>query len=271
VLEGNLGGQCRSTGFTTLAGQAVIALRNARLFTEVRNGHQQLKELSQRLLEMQETDRRHIARELHDEVGQILTGLQITLEMAGHAADQHLNSTLANALALVNDLMGHIRRLSLDLRPSLLDDLGLFPTFLWYFERYTATTGVHVHFHHDGLAGQRFVPQVETAAYRIVQEALTNVARHAKVDQALVYACCIPDALLLKIHDTGRGFDPGTAMRAGTANGLMGMRERVSLLGGALSIESRAGTGTCIIAELRLEAISDHGSPHDRYNDRPDR
>jgi signal transduction histidine kinase len=147
--------------FTTLAGQAVIALQNARLFTEVRNGHQQLKELSHRLLEVQETDRRHIARELHDEVGQILTGLQITLEMTGHSSDKQANMTLANAQALVNDLIRHVRRLSLDLRPSLLDDLGLLPTFLWYLERYSSTTGVHVHFHHDGLEGKRFLPQVE--------------------------------------------------------------------------------------------------------------
>ena len=239
--------------FNTLAGQAVIALKNARLFEEVRKGHAQLKELSHRLLDVQETDRRHIARELHDEVGQVLTGLQMTLEMAGRSPHEEAGIKLAKAQSLVNDLIRRVRGISLDLRPSMLDDLGLLPTLLWHIERYTSITEVKVDFCHDGLENKRFISQVETSAYRIVQEALTNIARHARVDRATVYIWCMPDTLILKVQDDGAGFDPQAAPRNGKTDGLTGMRERAKLLGGELNIESASGTGTCIIAELPLQ------------------
>jgi signal transduction histidine kinase len=238
--------------FTTLAGQSAIALQNARLFEEVRTGHAQLRDLSRRLLDVQETDRRHIARELHDEIGQTLTGLQLTLEMISRLPSQEASSRLDKAQLLINDLIRRVRGLSLNLRPSMLDDLGLLPALIWHIERYTSSTGVEVKFNHNGLEGKRFTPRLETSAYRIVQEALTNIARHTGVKQAMVHAWCMPDTLILEIQDEGAGFDVEKAIRTGKANGLTGMRERTMLLGGKLSIESTPGAGTCVIAELPL-------------------
>ena len=97
-----------------------------------------------------------------------------------------VGDSLAQARGLVNELMARVRKLSLDLRPAMLDDLGLLPTLLWHIEHYTAQTHVKVNFKHSGLEKQRFAPEVETAAYRVVQEALTNVARHANVHEATV-------------------------------------------------------------------------------------
>jgi len=163
---------------------------------------------------------------------------------------EEARTKLEKAQLLVNDLIKRVRGLSLDLRPSMLDDLGLLPTLLWHLDRYTSTTGVEVNFNHHGIEGKRFQPQVETAAYRIVQEALTNVARHARVTQATVHVGCMADTLILEIQDDGAGFDSETAIRAGNSTGLTGMRERTILLGGALNIDSTPGSGTCIIAQL---------------------
>jgi signal transduction histidine kinase len=238
--------------FTTLGGQAAIALQNARLFEEVRAGHVQLRDLSRRLLEVQEAEHRHIARELHDEIGQILTGLKLTLELSGRLSTQEASVKLAEAQALLDDLITRTRRLSLDLRPSMLDDLGLFPALRWHFERYSSVTQVNVTFNHSGLEGKRFAPQLETAAYRIVQEAMTNVARHSGVKQVMIDVCSDQDTLTIEIEDKGVGFDPGAAMRAGKASGLTGVRERTMLLGGRLKLESAPGTGTSLTVEFPL-------------------
>ncbi len=243
--------------FTTLGGQAAIALQNARLFEEVRASHVQLRDLSRRLLEVQEAEHRHIARELHDEIGQILTGLKLTLELSCRLPTEEAGVKLAKAQALLDDLITRTRRLSLDLRPSMLDDLGLFPTLRWHFERYSSTTQVNVTFNHSGLEGKRFAPQLETAAYRIVQEAMTNVARHAGVKQVMIDVCSDQDTLSIEIEDKGVGFDAGAAMRAGRASGLTGIRERTMLLGGTLKLESAPGTGTSVTVEFPLGGSSE--------------
>src|SRR5262249_34961918 len=123
---------------------------------------------------LEEAERRHIAKELHDEVGQSLTALKLRLQVAG--ADEQV----VQARALVDELLTRVSNLSLGLRPAMLDDLGLLPALVWLFDRYTSQTRVQVQFAHAGLEG-RVSPVVETAAFRIVQEALTNVARHAAV------------------------------------------------------------------------------------------
>jgi len=153
---------------------------------------------------------------------------------------------------MVNELMALVRDLSLDLRPAMLDDLGLLPTLLWHFDRYTAQTDVGVTFKHIGLEGRRFAPEVETAAYRIVQEALTNVARHAGVSEVAVRLWADQETLGVQIEDRGTGFDPEAALAAGDTTGLAGMRERAVLLGGQLTVESASGAGTCVRAELPL-------------------
>ncbi len=162
-----------------------------------------------------------------------------------------VTASLGEAQALVNELMALVRDLSLDLRPAMLDDLGLLPTLLWHFERYTAQTSVCVTFKHSGLEG-RFAPEVETAAYRIVQEALTNVARHAGVSEVTVRLWADQDTLGVQIEDQGTGFDPEAALAASATTGLAGMRERAVLLGGQLTVESAPGAGTHVTAELPL-------------------
>lgn len=236
----------------SLAAQAAVAIQNAHLFEQVRAGRERLQALSRRLVEVQEAERRHTALELHDEVGQILTGLKLTLEASTRLPADKSRASLEEAKALLNELIMRVDNLSLDLRPAMLDNLGLLPTLLWHFERYTSQTNVRVTFRHAGLEGRRFVPEVETAAYRIVQEALTNVARHADVSEVTVRAWADQDVLAVQIEDQGAGFDPESMLATGETTGLAGMRDRAVLLGGKLTLESAPGTGTRLIAEFPL-------------------
>jgi len=155
--------------------------------------------------------------------------------------------------------MNRVRQLSLDLRPTMLDDLGLLPTLLWYLERYTAQTDIRVDFGHGGLEG-RFAPPVETTVFRIVQEALTNVARHAGVSEVKVHLWVQQNVLRVRVEDRGAGFEPELAMSAALSSGLTGMRERAALLGGRFTIESAPGAGTCLTAELPLGGATTGGA-----------
>lgn len=229
-----------------------IAIANAQLFGEVRAARERLRNLSRRLVEMQEADRRHIARELHDEIGQALTGLKLVLAMGASLPADAARQSYADAQELISDLLARVREMSLDLRPAILDDLGLLPTLVWYMERYTARTGVRVTFKHTVLEGRRFAPEVETGAYRVVQEALTNVARHAGVREATVRLWAGENCLGAQVEDRGKGFDPEATLAAGLSGGLSGMRERAELLGGRLMVESSPGLGTLVAAEFPL-------------------
>jgi PAS domain S-box-containing protein len=243
---------------SAFASQAAIALENARLFEEVRAAHERLRALSHRLVEVQEAERRHIARELHDEVGQVLTGLKLVLEMSAQLPADRIRDGLGEAQALVNELMTQVRELSLELRPAMLDDLGLLPALLWQFERYAARTHVHVSFGQTGVE-RRFPTDVETAAYRIVQEALTNVARHAAVSEVMVRLWADQDSLHVQVEDQGSGFDVEASQAAAGGGGLSGMYERAALLGGQLTIESAPGAGTCLTAALPLGRAAGQG------------
>jgi PAS domain S-box-containing protein len=209
----------------------------------------QLQALSRRLLDAQENERRHIARELHDEVGQNLTALKLSLEMLARTSAPQAGTALTDARALVNKLIAQVRNLSLDLRPGLLDDLGLVPVLVWHFQRYMARTNVRVAFEHTGL-DQRLPPAVETAAYRIVQEALTNVARHAGVTEATVRLWLEGGVLGVQVEDLGAGFDAENLPATRSSSGLVGMRERAHLLGGQLTVDAAPGAGTRVTAEL---------------------
>jgi signal transduction histidine kinase len=136
----------------------------------------------------------------------------------------------------------------------MLDDLGLLPALLWFFERYESQTGVHVDLKHSGLE-QRLAPSIETAAYRIVQEALTNVARHSGVSEVQVRLLVREEQLTVSVEDQGAGFEP-EAVSAMTSSGLTGMRERVFLAQGQLTIQSAKGAGTRILAELPLSDLA---------------
>jgi PAS domain S-box-containing protein len=237
--------------------------------TERRLANRHLQHLSRQLVQVQEAERRGIARELHDEVGQVLTGLKLSLETAVRRPPEEAGDHMNRALSLVNELMAHVSDLSLDLRPAMLDDLGLLPALLWHFDRYSRQTGVRVDFEHTG-AERRFPQEVETAAYRVVQEALTNVARHAGVNHVTVRLWAVHDLLGAQILDRGRGFAPDAVRASAETAGLTGMTERVSLVGGRLTIESAPGSGACLTAEIPLtpsaaeemEAPSEQHDPH---------
>jgi signal transduction histidine kinase len=204
------------------------------------------------LLEIQEAERQHLARELHDEIGQLLTSLRLLLRLNGDSPAEALKARFEPARVIVDDLLGRVRGLSFDLRPTDLDQLGLLPALLAFFERYTAQTGVLVNFKHQGV-DRRFAPQVETGAYRIVQEALTNTARHAGVAGVTVLVWTDADKLHLQIDDRGRGFNPEAVLKTPRSGGLIGMQERIMLLGGRMNIESSPGSGTTITAELPFD------------------
>jgi PAS domain S-box-containing protein len=220
---------------------------------ELRATSQQLQDLSRRLVALQEAERRHLARELHDEIGQMLTGLNLLLETGSAFSHMALVARLREALVVVTDITARVRTLSLDLRPSMLDDLGLLPALLWHFERYTAQTQVRVAFKHRGL-DQSLDPLLAIAVYRVVQEALTNVARHAHVGEVVVAVWITGRQVVVSIEDQGHGFDLEAALAARRSSGLAGMQERVALLGGRMMIDSAPGQGTRVLAELPLSA-----------------
>ena len=232
-----------------VADRLAVALQNARLFEGARDARFRLEAVSMRLVDVQESERRRIARELHDEIGQALTGLKLQLEMsaAGAGATDGLRSACLTAQRLIEQ----VRDLSLDLRPAMLDDLGLVPALLWHFERYTARTGVRIKLLHDGL-GDRMAANVETAAYRIIQEGLTNIARHARIHEAVVRVRRTASTIEFEIVDRGIGFNPAVT-DLNLSTGLSSMRERTTLLGGTFRISSAPEAGTIIHASLPLD------------------
>ncbi len=205
-------------------------------------------------MEAQEAERRHIALELHDEIGQSLTALKLMLDTRASLLTEGSESNLNEAKNLVRDLLERVRDLSLDLRPPMLDDLGLLPTLLWFFGRYTDQTHVKVEFNHNILS-KRFPPRVEIAAFRIVQESLTNVARYAAVDRATVRLKADQHVLKVEVQDQGRGFDPRTQLTSNIGIGLAGMRERARSLKGQFQVVSAPGSGTRLTAILPLEDV----------------
>jgi PAS domain S-box-containing protein len=217
---------------------------------ETQRGYRQrLQVLSRRLAEVQEAERRRVARELHDEIGQHLTVLKLTLQALRDRPAGADSDRLSGALATVDDLMHRVRSLSLDLRPTMLDDLGLLPALLWLIERFGQQPGVQVDFEHWGLGG-RLDGEVETTVYRIVQEALTNVARHGRTDHAQVRVWADGCSVGLQVQDSGCGFELESVLEDRDKCGLTGIRERVLLLGGELTIDSQPGRGTCLTAWL---------------------
>jgi PAS domain S-box-containing protein len=213
---------------------------------------ERLQVLSNRLIEVQEAERRYLAQELHDEIGQSLTGIKLALDMMIKLPSGNMESCLNEVQKMVQELLRRVRSMSLDLRPSMLDDLGLLPALLWHFDRFTTQTNIRVKFRHDGL-NTRFRPEVETAAYRIAQEALTNVARHACINNVDVLFKAGREKLVIQIEDKGVGFDYASARASGDSVGLKGMNERLSMLGGKMTIDSSPGAGTKLTATIPLE------------------
>ena len=209
-----------------------------------------LKFFSRRLIEVQEEERRAIARELHDEIGQSLTALKLSVEIIADSLPSEHADNIRPIEESLGELLSIVRNISLDLRPAMLDELGLVKTLLWYFERYTSQTGISVDFIQTG-ADRRFNQQSEIALYRITQEAMTNVARYAEVMCVLVEFIIERDRVTVRIKDEGRGFAIENTVSSGS--GLSIMRERAIISKGTFSLSSAPGKGTEITVEIPLQ------------------
>jgi PAS domain S-box-containing protein len=219
--------------------------------TERKYAEERLAALSRRLLEVQEEERRNIALELHDEIGQSLNALKLMLDRLARSMDGERQSALSESSSLTGEILERVRRFSLELRPKMLDDLGLLSTLVWYFHHYTDRTGIQVDFKHTGL-NREFGRELSSNVYRLVQEALTNVARHAGTDKVTVQVSIGKELLTMRIEDRGVGFDLAS-LPAGSSSGLEGMRERARLLGGSVTIDTSPGYGTRLLLEVPLE------------------
>ncbi len=242
--------------FTTMGKEVGVMIQNARLFEQVLMGRQRLQILSQQLIEVQENERRHIARELHDEIGQALTALKVNLQTLGRLQNpEELGPHIQESITIVDRSIQQVRNLSLDLRPSLLDDLGIVSALRWYIDRQAQRAGFEAQF----LATPpelRLPADLETTCFRIVQEALTNVVRHAHAQRVRIEIRKQPEVLLLTVLDDGIGFDlreVGQRSAGDTSLGLLGMHERVQLVGGRIEISSHPEWGTEIQVEFPLD------------------
>jgi len=212
------------------------------------------KYLSQ-IIEAQENERRRISRELHDEIGQALTAIKFNLDMIDKELPQTYPSVrgrLGDAKSLSNQTITAMRQLSMDLRPTMLDELGLIPTLRWYAQNFSKRLGIDSQFQAIGFE-EKLLPQIETAFYRIVQEALNNIAKHAKANRIEISLEQRDSTIYASIIDNGKGFDLHKVLHPESPErgfGIIGMQERISLLGGKIDIQSRPGFGTQIHIEV---------------------
>jgi signal transduction histidine kinase len=224
---------------------------NRSLEAQVRTRTGELQALSMRLLRVQEDERRTIARELHDHLGQLLTGLRFQLEAAHQAAPPQLQGPLKESLGTSDEIIRYLREMTQQLRPRVLDDLGLAPALEWHLSLFQRQTGITVTLD-VSLPPSRLPGELETAVFRVVQEALTNVARHAGTTAANVTLTHGGNQLIVEITDRGRGFDVDAVQARRDSLGLTGLCERVILAGGRPEIFSRVGQGTRIHATFPL-------------------
>ena len=227
----------------------------ARRTRALASANQLLKRLSARLMETQEGERRRIARELHDQTGQALTALKMNLEAIRTSSEDHpTNLKVVESVDIVDGLLEQIRNLALDLHPAVLDDFGLPAALRCYARRLAQRGGLQLDLGVADLA-ERLPPAIETTCFRVAQEALTNVVRHARARRVAVELRSDGVTARLLVRDDGVGFDAAAGPADGPADrhlGLLSMRERVALAGGDIVIASKTGTGTEIAVSFPL-------------------
>jgi signal transduction histidine kinase len=229
-----------------------------------------IRSFSRRLEEAHEVERRHLARELHDQIGQELTAAKINTAMLRSTAPSDLTARLDENATILDRLLQQTRQISLDLRPPLLDDLGLVPALRWYVDQQAERAGLAAKFSADPLADD-VPPHIQIVCFRLAQEAITNVVRHAHAKMLTVELRRADSALRLLVRDDGGGFDMTMAearAERGACLGLLGMKERAALAGGSARIISSLGKGSTVeillpldIAESALETrnrLGDH-------------
>ncbi len=213
------------------------------------------RQRASQIINAQEEERKRIARELHDETSQVLTSLLISLAVLEETTStEEARQRISDTRTLAHQTLRAIRSLSIDLRPSALDDLGLLPALRWYLKEYQQKCSIEVDFFSTGLK-DRLPAEMETALYRIVQECLTNTARHSNAHKVQVTLCEDPDAVRATIRDNGAGFDyPALLKTPGQERGLglAGMQERAVLLNGKLDIHTIPGKGTTVNVSIPL-------------------
>jgi PAS domain S-box-containing protein len=228
---------------------AMLELRVAERTAELGSATVRARTLAQRLFEVQEAERRAVAQDLHDEIGQVLTALKLNLQQIQREGKDTRSSIKLNESVEISDqLLTRVRSLALDLRPSLLDDLGLVPALRWYATRQAERAGWALQLHMDENPLALTAPR-SIACFRVVQEAMTNIVRHARAKSVSFSLSVAPEQVCVVVQDDGCGFDVA-AMRVraqqGLSMGLLGMEERVSLVGGAMRIRSTIGQGTSL-------------------------
>ncbi|HEU0003769.1 MAG TPA: sensor histidine kinase [Ktedonobacteraceae bacterium] len=213
------------------------------------------RQRASQIINAQEQERQRIARELHDETSQVLTSLLISLAVLEKSIESpESRERIADTRALAHSTLRAIRTLSIDLRPSALDDLGLLPALRWYVKEYQKKCAIEVDFRSSGLK-ERLPAEMETALYRIVQECLTNTARHSNAKKVSVMLKETEDEVKATIKDDGDGFDYEALLKNPGQErglGLAGMNERAVLLGGTLAISTEMGKGTTVKASIPL-------------------
>jgi two-component system, NarL family, sensor kinase len=239
-----------------------ITRENERLFQRLIEGERRFRGLAKAVWKVQEDERRRLARELHDGLGQTLTALtnqlgRLQQKLEGSASSE-VSARLADSVEMARLALQETRELSRLLRPPVLDDLGLASGLSWLARTLEQRAGLHVELALSGL-DERLDPELETLVFRIVQEALTNVLRHAGVDRAQVTISRSGGLLGLRVSDSGRGFHAHGTLAGGeaaTGSGLRGMRDRLELFGGQLEIVSAPGQGTLVSASIPLLEVS---------------
>jgi PAS domain S-box-containing protein len=233
-----------------ITGQAAIAIQNAWLFDQVRSSSERLQSLARKLVEIQESERLYIARELHDELGQALSSLKLSLGMLEQdtACPPHIRQRLVSLKYIADRVLEDLHQLAVDLRPVTLDRLGLVAALEQYATNLNSPL-LSVQFKSVGFNGDRLSRDVETSLFRIVQEAITNVMRHARASNVGILLERAEGSVKVFVEDNGIGFSPEQTEQEGRL-GLVGIRERAEMLGGRLTIESVPGAGTSIIVEV---------------------
>jgi signal transduction histidine kinase len=234
-----------------ISSQASVAVENAVLFEKLQASTARMQLLSRRLVEAQENERRHISRELHDEAGQALASLRFGLRLLEKDIERgaSVSGRVAELMERTDAVIDGLHRLAVDLRPASLDHLGLEAALRQYTRSVATSFGLAVRFKARGLKSERLPAALETALYRIVQDAMTNVVRHARATRADVLVELRGDRVTLMIEDDGIGFDP-EASQVGEHFGLLGIRERAEALGGTLTVESSPGAGSTVVVEV---------------------
>jgi len=235
----------------TMSSQASVAVENAILFEQMQAATVRMKALSRRLVETQENERRHISRELHDEAGQALVSLRYGLRLLEREIDEggSADGRVADLVQQTDAVIDGLHRLAADLRPASLDPLGLEAALRQYVRSAGSKFDLVVRFKARGLKSERLPPALEAGLYRVVQEAMTNVVRHAHATRVDILAERDGDRVLVMVEDDGVGFDP-EAIRSSEHLGLLGLRERAEALGGTLTLESAPGAGTTVVVEV---------------------